>query len=353
MHRSKEFDAKYYDGIWGTVHRHDYCQDLAERLVKQYGKGRILDIGTGCGFLVKVLREMGCDAWGLEISDYALVNSCDHDHVCYGTVWDIPFERNRFDVVHSNGLWEYVPKNRIQKAWEECRRVGFHQLHNIDTTQSEYHDGFETYESGEWWAKQLVYPKVLIACPNHECKEYAFAAWIDSVHKLDYPNKEYLVVDNSPTTAFLERWRDKVPMVHLDFPFDMTANKRIAESMEYVRKYFLASDAKYWFSLESDIVLPVAGLRYLIGLGDFDWNEHHYPYRNHPELPPSLGGFGCVLFSKRIVENNSLEDAPSDTTTDGWFWNNKVLKDLNYHRYRVIESYNVLDIQHLYSGVGD
>ena len=58
-----KFDKAYYEGIWGTVHRHDYCESSANQLVQKHGKVRILDIGTGCGYLVKCLRNLGVDAW--------------------------------------------------------------------------------------------------------------------------------------------------------------------------------------------------------------------------------------------------------------------------------------------------
>jgi methylase of polypeptide subunit release factors len=84
------FDEAYFKNIWGTAHRHDYCDNVANLLIKKFGVGRYLDIGTGCGFLVKTLREKGCEAFGLEISEYAINNS--HGNVIQGTVLDIPFE---------------------------------------------------------------------------------------------------------------------------------------------------------------------------------------------------------------------------------------------------------------------
>jgi hypothetical protein len=31
------FDKKYYDDIWGTVHRHEYCESLANSLISKHG----------------------------------------------------------------------------------------------------------------------------------------------------------------------------------------------------------------------------------------------------------------------------------------------------------------------------
>ena len=67
-------------------------------LIQKYGKSQILDIGTGCGYLVKLLREKGCDAWGLEVSDYALENSCIPEFIRKGDIRNIPFAASSFDV---------------------------------------------------------------------------------------------------------------------------------------------------------------------------------------------------------------------------------------------------------------
>ena len=76
-----EFGKEYFDSIWGTVHRHDYCSYWADRLINEFGKCRILDAGTGCGYLVKLLREKGCDAWGIDSSEYAITNTCAPGYV--------------------------------------------------------------------------------------------------------------------------------------------------------------------------------------------------------------------------------------------------------------------------------
>ncbi len=210
------FDKKYFEDIWGTVHRHDYADSLADSLVSKYGKGRFLDIGAGCGILVKALRERGCDAWGMEVSDYALENSCCPDFVRKGDVRDIPFASG-FDVIHSNGLWEYVPEQDVKKAWSECKRVGKIQHHNIDTLndQAEWSKDFITHKSQEWWDNQF-YPKVLIGTPTHITKEYSFQQWLDNIKSFTYPNFDILVVDNSPDEELVNRWKDKVNIKHID-----------------------------------------------------------------------------------------------------------------------------------------
>lgn len=153
------FTEQDFLNIWGTVHRHDYTNDLAKRLITKYGKVSILDIGTGCGHLIKLLRELGCDAWGLELSEHAVYNACSWA-VVRGDIRAIPFPSKRFDVVHSSGLWEYVPEFEVAQAVTECYRVGCIQDHNIDTDDTDWRDEYRyiTWKPQEWWNKQLTQP---------------------------------------------------------------------------------------------------------------------------------------------------------------------------------------------------
>ncbi len=122
------FNEQYYAGIWGGVHRHDFAESLADQLIAKHGVGRYLDIGTGCGYLVELLRDKGCDAWGLELSEYAVANS--HGHVRQGDIRDIPFASG-FDVVHSQGVWEYIPEPDIAKAWMTPPRIRLSGLRSL------------------------------------------------------------------------------------------------------------------------------------------------------------------------------------------------------------------------------
>lgn len=127
------FDESYYRGIWPDVgvHRHDYCDGLARQLIQRFGKVRFLDIGTGCGYLCYCLWKRGAMARGVEISEWALAHA-HGDFVKRGDVRALPFPDKSFDVVHSNGLLEYIPEEDVDAAIRECLRVGGIQFHNYD-----------------------------------------------------------------------------------------------------------------------------------------------------------------------------------------------------------------------------
>lgn len=337
------FDKKYFDDIWGTVHRHDYCETVARQLIHQYNPKTVLDIGTGCGYLVKVLREFGVEAYGLEISEYAVENS--HGNVVLGSVVDIPFKDKKFDVVYSQGLWDYIPESDIAQAWSECLRVGKHQEHNIDTTNdtAEWTKDFATHKPIEWWNERLKQPRVLVACPNHIVKEYAFQRWIDNVKKLTYPNYDVLVVDNSPHGELKEKYGDQVPIEVLDTAgIEALAVTRMNRSYEYIRQHFLKGDWTHLMVIESDVI-PQSNVIEILMKRQADWVAHAYPARDNTQVLAQQG-IGCSLITRNLLENFGWENAEDHTTPDGWLWD-RVRPDV--YNYPTIEIWGLLKVEHL------
>ncbi len=336
----EKFNKKYFDDIWGTVHRHDYCESLAESLITKYGKVRFLDIGTGCGELVRVLREKGCDAWGMEISQYALENS--HGYVREGDIRNIPFASDSFDVVHSQGVWGYFPEEDIQKAWAECKRVGKIQHHNIDYLDEIIEHQYLLKKSQEWWKNQF-YPKILIACPTHIVKDYSTQRWIDNIKKFTYPNFDTLLIDNSPTNEMVDKWKDKTNIRKIDTTgIEALTCMRMNLSFEEIRKEFLAGDYKWLATIESDIIPPHNVLEFMIETGkDADWISHAFPNRRSQTQDEQ--GIGCCLFSRRLMEAHDFGSLGDNYTSDGGLWM-KVRPD---RRFKTMELWNYIDIVHL------
>jgi ubiquinone/menaquinone biosynthesis C-methylase UbiE len=341
---NEKFDKKYFDDIWGTIHRHDYCESLAESLISKYGKVRFLDIGTGCGELVRLLREKGCVAYGLEISEYAVANS--HGNVVLGSVTDIPFKDNSFDVVFSQGLWEYVPEEDIAKAWKECNRVGKIQEHNIDCLGSGLaEETFVTSKPREWWDEKLQLPKILVTCPVYDGKEYCFQKWIDNVKSLTYPNYDIFVVDNSSTEDFYNKYKDQIPMVHKTFRPDEKndAMYRVCQSMGVVREHFLKGNYTHWMNIEADNIPPKDVIETLLAYsnGEADWVSHCYPATPTTTL---MQGIGCTLFSRRLMEDFDWSNPQiADDSPDAEIWN--WVKDRP--NYKTVELWFVMKVLHL------
>jgi len=357
------FNEQYYRDIWGTytdengnpasgLHRHDYCADLADKLIQQFGKVRILDIGSACGFLVKTLREKGADAYGLEISDYALENSCVPGYVIKGDVRDLPFKDNEFDLVMSQGLWEYIPEDEVDKAFSECKRAGKHQWHYFDPAERENYPEHKkvTVKPREWWDEKKIgidfpiTPKVLVTCPTYEGKEYCFKEWIDMAKNLTYPNYDVLVVDNSKTEDFYNRWKDKIPMKHMTFRSDEKDDNmyRVCKSMAEVQRQFLKGDYTHWMNIEADVIPPPDVIEKLMKYGqDADWVAHVYPAS---PTKTWMAGIGCSLLSRKLMtdfdwDDTTIADDSPDSELWGWVQ--------SHGGYKTVELYYVCDVKHL------
>jgi monoamine oxidase/SAM-dependent methyltransferase len=98
--------------------------DLIRAVWKPKKKYRLLVTGAASGLVVRDLRKRGIDAWGLENNIF--IHSQTPEEVqqfnVLGSVTDIPFEDEEFDVVYDTALC-HVAENRVEWAVEEMRRV--------------------------------------------------------------------------------------------------------------------------------------------------------------------------------------------------------------------------------------
>ncbi len=249
-------------------------------------------------------------------------------------------------MVYSQGLWEYIPESDIAQAWSECMRVGNIQFHNIDTTNdtADWAQDFVTYKPQEWWDERLNHPKILVACPNHIVKEYAFQTWIDNVKSLTYPNYDLLVVDNSPNDSdFIDRYKNQVPMQHIDTTgIEELMILRLNLSYEKIRLAFLAGDYERLMIIESDVITPVDILEKMLYWGrDGDWISHAYPSRG--ETVDQEQGIGCSMFTRRLMETYGFKDFGDNIGSDSGLWQ-KVRPD---RRFKTMELWSFWENKHL------
>jgi SAM-dependent methyltransferase len=308
-----KFDEKYYAAIWGGPHRHDYADEwIAQITARVPSGGRVLDLGCGCGHIVKKLRAAGYDAWGLEVSSYILQHCCAPGHVLQGSAAALPFQDGFFDLVFSNGLWPYLSESDVQLAAAEIWRVGRAQLHNYEFSDGCcYHDDALdvhalnqipiTWKPRAWWEERLAAPRVLIGCPVHESKEYAFGRWVEAALAVDYPHKDYLVVDTSEGTAFYNRWKDRIPMLHLELDRSFNAYQRMEAGYEGLRRHFQAGSYVQLLNIDSDVIVPAQVLREMrryMAVHNSHWVCNWVPSRVGPHY---VGSFDCSLLDREIM----------------------------------------------------
>jgi ubiquinone/menaquinone biosynthesis C-methylase UbiE len=142
-----------YDGRWQPV-----AADIVEHFQLKPGDG-VLDVGCAKGFLVKDLLALGIDAYGVDVSRYALMH-CEPETVGrlhLGSADDLPFPDGSFTAVLSINTVHNLTRDRAKVALKEMQRLapgkGFVQVDSYRTPQQK-----EIFESWVLTAKFHDYP---------------------------------------------------------------------------------------------------------------------------------------------------------------------------------------------------
>jgi protoporphyrinogen oxidase/SAM-dependent methyltransferase len=113
-----------YAGAYQTFFDAALVDDLIRAVWKPKKKYRLLVTGAASGLVVRDLRKRGVDAWGLENNIYIHSQTPEdmQQFNVLGSVTDIPFEDDEFDVIYDTALC-HVAENRVEWAVEEMHRV--------------------------------------------------------------------------------------------------------------------------------------------------------------------------------------------------------------------------------------
>ena len=128
------YGQEYYDGPkeqgaksgYAGYSASDPAIAAAVRIVKGYfAPRRVLDLGCAKGFLVDALRRAKVDAWGLDVSSYA-INAAPpsvRQYVAVGSCTDVDKPANEFDLVVCNETLEHLTQENALRAVAEIYRV--------------------------------------------------------------------------------------------------------------------------------------------------------------------------------------------------------------------------------------
>jgi len=125
----KAFDAYYYAHDCGAPYLRNeqwlnFFGGVAERIVKEINPKSVLDAGCAMGFLVEGLRARGVEAWGVDVSEYAIgqVHESVRPYCRVGSITQ-PFQR-KYDLVTCIEVFEHMPPAEAEKAAENlCRHT--------------------------------------------------------------------------------------------------------------------------------------------------------------------------------------------------------------------------------------
>jgi ubiquinone/menaquinone biosynthesis C-methylase UbiE len=145
---SRQYGADYFDGAreygYGGYKYDGRWIAVADEVISHFGLkpgDRVLDVGCAKGFLVRDLLDRGIEAFGLDISRYALLQAeagaVGRLHL--GSADDLPFPDGSFDAVLSINTIHNLPRDRCLAAVREIERLapgrGFIQVDSYETPQ--------------------------------------------------------------------------------------------------------------------------------------------------------------------------------------------------------------------------
>lgn len=123
----------------------------------------LLHVGSGMGEMVAILRFLGVEAYGLEISKYLYSKAPPgvKKFLKLGTILNIPYPDSSFDVVASGDVLEHVATEDLETAVKECNRVSKQYiLHKIFTSENLWIKYLHSNDishvsvfSKSWWLK--------------------------------------------------------------------------------------------------------------------------------------------------------------------------------------------------------
>lgn len=163
---SREYGEMYFDGPreygYGGYRYDGRWQPVAKDIIDHFGLkpgDRVLDVGCGKGFLVKDLVALGIDAYGLDVSPYALMH-CEPEVVGrlhIGSADSLPFPDGSFAAVLSINTIHNLTRDRCKIALQEMQRLapgkGFVQVDSYRTPEQK-----KVFESWVLTAKFYDYP---------------------------------------------------------------------------------------------------------------------------------------------------------------------------------------------------
>jgi hypothetical protein len=118
---SELFDAYYYAHGCGRPYQRDdewlgFFSHVAQHITQKIQPRTVLDAGCAMGFLVEQLRGQGVEAWGFDISPYAIANVAPEiQPYCWVGSATEPLQQ-RYDLIVSIEVLEHMAQDEAERA---------------------------------------------------------------------------------------------------------------------------------------------------------------------------------------------------------------------------------------------
>ena len=99
------------------------------------------------------------------------------------------------------------------------------------------------------------YPRVLVATPTYEGKDYVFKENFEAIKNLSYPNYEYIYLDNTKGPNYAAKLRRRGAKV-VRVPRGRNSRDALSNAQNYARQKCLEEGFDYLLFVESDLLPP-------------------------------------------------------------------------------------------------
>lgn len=149
------YDEEYYDGGKGyhTYGDDSRFQEWADDIVRRYNPKSVLDFGCAKGYLVKALRDKGIEAWGYDVSEWAIEQAPDEIKE-YLSSSDI----HTADLVVSYDTFEHIPEEQLTNVRGALRASGkrfFFTVGTLRTPNWEHDASHVTMRDISYWQEWM------------------------------------------------------------------------------------------------------------------------------------------------------------------------------------------------------
>lgn len=164
------YDSGYYTGYCCGDHTQDYrdaaywypCfRKIAEQIVDSYAPKTFLDVGCAFGYLVAALRDLGVEAYGIDVSNYA-ISQVREDIKPYCAACEIQSGRlpdsfpKRFDAVSIIEVIEHIDEESTQDVIKQLCALSDLVLFSSSPDAVDEPTHFNVQQP-EYWAKRFSY----------------------------------------------------------------------------------------------------------------------------------------------------------------------------------------------------
>ncbi len=174
-----EYDKSYFQGREsryshnGGYSDYDTMQQINEGIANKLFERfklkdkKVLELGCAKGFLIKVLRDLEVEAYGLDFSEFAVNCSEVKEFITLGDARhfkELNFLEDGFDLIVSFNFLECLTEKEIINLVENLNKKSYQQCHRFNVGVNEK---FYTRKQYEWW-KNLPWKQGTILIDNIE-----------------------------------------------------------------------------------------------------------------------------------------------------------------------------------------